>query len=135
MAAKEPYDYIATATPDSTSTLSLSAVGQFVEHGVTNQVIHLGDDGSEERIALSTAKQFYFDVPFNAMTESDAGTLFDFWCNATIGNGRMRSFNFHHAYGGTTHTYVVRFDSDLQRQIIEGNIHGMSARLKVLGGV
>lgn len=133
MAAAEPYDYIATATPDSTSVLSLSAVGQFAEHAVMNQVIHLGDDGSEERIALSTSRQFYYDVPFSAMTEADAGTLFDFWCNTTIGNGKMRSFNFHHAYGNTTHTYVVRFDGDLQRQISAGNIHGMTVRLKVLG--
>ena len=135
MADKEIYDYMSAATADSTSTLTLNARGVLRETGMVNQVIHMGDDGSEEVCALSTAKMFYVDVPYGALNESDAGLLLDFWGNATIGNGKMRTFKWEHAYGATTHTYVVRFDSDLGRDIREGNIHGMSVRFRVMGYV
>ncbi len=100
-----------------------------------NQVVHLGDDGSEEVVALSTAKEFYLEIPWGSLSEDDAGTVIDFWGNATIGNGKMRTFKYKHEYGSSTHTYVVRFDSDLTREIQEGNIHGISIRLKVMGYV
>lgn len=135
MSAAEPYDYIATASPDSTSTLAISPIGVFRELGQMNQVVHLADDLSEEIVALSTAKQFYFEIPWNALSESDAGTIFDFYCNTTIGNGKMRTFKYTHEYGATTHTYVVRFDCDLAREIREGNIHSANVRLKVKGKI
>lgn len=135
ISAKEIYDYISAATADSTSLLNLTARGIVRESGSINQIVHLGDDGSEEVVELSTAKEFYIDVPWGAMTEDEAGTVIDFWGSATIGNGKMRTFKYKHAYGATTHTYVARFDSDLARDIRDGNIHNMSVRLKVTGYV
>ena len=135
MSAKEIYDYISTATPDSTVEMNLAARGSLRESGSRNQVVHLADDGSEEIVALSTATEWYLDVPWGAMNESDAGTIFDFWCNATLGNGKMRTFIYVHAYGTQSHKYVTRFDSDIGRTIREGSIHGMNVRLKVKGSI
>lgn len=135
MSAKEIYDYIATATPDSTVEMNLSARGVLRETISRNQLVHLSDDGSEEIVALSTAAEIFIDVPWGAMSEDDAGTIFDFWMNATIGNGKMQTFKYVHSYGGTTHVYVTRFDCDLARDIREGNIHNMTVRLKVKGRI
>jgi len=115
--------------------MNLAARGVLVEIGSMNQVQHLADSGSEEMISLSTAKDFHINVPWGSLDESDAGTIFNFWANATLGNGKMRTFVYVHGYGNTIHKYVTRFDSDIQRGIREGNIHGISIRLKVKGRI
>jgi hypothetical protein len=135
LSAYEIYDFVATATPDSTVEMNLTAIGVVRESGSINQIVHLADDGSEEIVALSTAKEFYLDIPWSAMQEADAGTIFDFWGNATLGNGKMRSFIYVHEYGSQSHKYVTRFESDIARDILEGNIHNMSIRLKVKGRI
>ena len=134
MAAAEIYDYISSGvTADSTWTLNLNARGVAREYGIYNQVVHLADDGSEEVVSLAVTPTFYIDVPWNAMNESDSGTVFDFWCSTAKGNGRAKRFHYVHAYGTQTHTYTARFDSDIARDIREGNIHGSSVKLKIIG--
>jgi hypothetical protein len=137
MGAAEIWDYLSTVyvTADTSGLMTLAARGRAVETGKKAQVIHIGEDESEERISLSDNPVFVIDIPFSALSEEDAGTVFDFWASTALGNGRANSFKYHHGYGGTTHTYCVRFDSDLSRGIDVGNIHNMSVRLKVLGRV
>jgi hypothetical protein len=135
MAAQELYDYLATATPDTTASLNLAARGVAKERVERKQVVHPGDDGSEEVCSLSTVKVCYLEIPWGALNESDAGLVIDHFCNATLGNGKDRTFPYVHAYGTTTHTYVVRFDSDFTRDIREGNIHASSIRLKIRGRI
>lgn len=129
------YDFIATATPDTTVEMNLAAIGAVTEKGRLNQVVHVADDESEEVIGLSTSIQFYLTVPWKALSEADSGTIFNFWCNATLGNGRMRSFIYVHGYGTQSHKYVARFDSDISRDIQEGNIHSMKINLKIKGRI
>lgn len=132
MAAKEIYDYVDTVVPDNNETLSLDPQTILTEIGSKNDVIHIMDDESEERIGLSTDFIFFILVRYDLLSESDAGTIFDFFCDATKGNGKIESFKFVHPDG---HTYVVRFDTDITRDI-KPTVYGFKAiRFKVLGRI
>ncbi len=138
MAAKELYDYFsgATVTPDYTgATLSIFARGNIVEETTKNVVIHTGDDGSEERIALSDTSIFFVQIPWSNLSEDDAGTVFDFYHDSSKANGMEKSFYWHHTGEITDdHTYVVRFASNLSRTLQNQNYYGFgTVRLKILG--
>ena len=130
MAAWEPYDILSAATADTTCVLSLVAQGELVEEGF-NQVIHFGDDGSEERISLSPSPAIYVRFPFNGLSAADSGLLADLYYNSSAANGQEKSFKWVSDDG---HTYVVRFDGDLPRTRIDSQVHRIdSVRLRVLG--
>lgn len=132
MAAQEMYDYLSTITPDyTTTTLSISAQGQVSEVSSKPQVVHVGTDGSEERISFNTSSIFYVSWDYNVLTASDSGTIFDFYNDSAKANAKQRSFYFAHGDG---HTYVVRFDMDLTRRGQHVSRYGLpGVRLKVLG--
>jgi hypothetical protein len=132
MAEKEIYDYISTATPDNDVTMTLAARGAVTERTTKNQIIHLGVDGSEERITISSTVIAYLEYPFSALSNSDAGTVFDFWHDAAKGNGKVESFKLDYTDG---HTYVVRFESDMDRVRTLGNFQSMSVVFKILGRI
>ena len=137
MAVKLISDYISSGvTSDSTNTLNLTARGVLRQRGVRNQIVHLADDGaSEEVISLASAPTFYIDTPWRAMTSADSGTVMHAWASTAWGDGIGKRFRYVNAYGTETETLTVRFDSDLTRDIREGNIHGASMTLKVIGKV
>ena len=134
MAASELYDFLSTITPDySTTTLTISAQGEVTEESDKSQAIHIGVDGSEERISFNTSPIFYISWSYNILTESDAGTLFDLYNDSAKANGRQRSFKYQHGDG---HTYVVRFDCTLIRKGRSVRTYGLPGiRLKVLGRI
>lgn len=134
MANKEIYDYVSTVTPDNDVTLTVTPQRLLVETGTKNQIIHLGDDGSEERVSLSDDSIFRVTLQWNHLNESDSGTLFEFWNSATKGNGRAESFKWDHPVDG--HTYVVRFDSDITRTLTPNTLYAIpQATLKILGRI
>jgi len=136
IAAIEMYDYVATVSADNNQTLSVSPRKVLTEEGSKNQVIHVMDDNSEERIDFGTADISIFHVmlQWTDITASDAGTLMLFWHGAAYGNGCAESFKWTHPTDG--HTYVVRFDCDLPRSIRIPEIHGVTnVKLKVLGRI
>lgn len=135
MAAKEMYDYVSTVAPDNAVTLSTPCPQKILtERGFMNQVIHLGDDGSEERIALATTVVFFVTLQWDALAAADSGTIMDFYFDAAKGNGRTESFQWDHPTDG--HTYVVRFDCDFSRPMKPRFIHQVkNIRLKVLGRI
>lgn len=134
MAAKEIYDFVSIATPDYDAILSVRPQEILVETAGKNQVVHIMDDGSEERISLSDTSIFHIRLRWNYLTEADAGTIFDWWNDSTKANGIERTFKWSHPTDG--HTYVVRFDSDISRAIRPANVHGFAeVRLKVLGKI
>ena len=53
------FDYLDSMAADSNNTLRVSPSKVIVEEGSKTQAIHIGDDGSEERIALSDDSTFY----------------------------------------------------------------------------
>lgn len=131
MAAQEVYDYLSTVTPDVDVTLSVTPQGEVTEESNQNTVVHTGDDGSEERIVLSSTPVFYFSWSWNVLSESDAGTIVDLY--HTSAQGMAKSFKFAHTDG---HTYVVRFASELTRRGQAASRQGIpGVRLKVLGRV
>lgn len=137
MAAKEPYDYLTTMTPDYTAvTLNIGhdvdPQQTMMEEGRKNIIIHLADDGSEERIAISKNSTWYFRINYNALTESAAGIILDYYHDTAKACGELYSFYFLHPKD--THTYVVRFAGPSQRLNKLGNIYGYApSRLKILG--
>ena len=131
MAASEMYDFLSTITPDYNATLSLSAKGVVSEESQKNQVIHLGVDGSEERISFSTSPIFFISISLGTLSESDSGLVFDWYNDPVKANAMQRSF--YYAFGDG-HTYVVRFDCKLTRsgrRLSSYSVEGI--RLKVLG--
>ena len=137
MADKELYDYLSTVTPDYTSTtLTVSPSEVIIEEGEKSCVILTGDDGSEERIALSNSSIFYVTLRWNNKNSSDAGTIVDFYHDATKGNGMARTFKWTCPVDAGGHTYVVRFAGKLNRNISVPGYHTIpDIRLKVVGRI
>ena len=136
MAAKEMYDYLSTITADySTTTLAVTPDKILTEEGEKSQVIHIGDDGSEERISLDDDSIFYVTLQWGRITASDAGTILDFFHDTAKANGQVRSFRWSHPSDG--HTYVARFASALPRAWSGGSTyHQISqVKLKILGRI
>ena len=134
MAAKEMYDYLDHVLPSITWGMSSVPCPQkiLVEDGDFNQVIHLGDDGSEERIGLATPSIFYVTLRWDALEPAYSGVIMDFYFNTDRANGRLETFNWPHPTDG--HTYVVRFDSKFTKPMKPRFIHQVkSVRLKVMG--
>lgn len=133
MAAKEMYDYLTNVSADYTSAnLDVTPQKVLVEEGSKRVKINIGDDGSEERIALSSSTVFFVTLQWDVLSEADAGTIVDFYNDSAKANGNARSFQWDHPTDG--HTYVVRFDGPLSRSISVPTIHGIKqVKLKVLG--
>jgi len=127
------YDYLAIATPDYNYAIGITPQGVVSEESSKNGVVHLGVDGSEERISFNTSSIFFITIGWNILSESNSGTIFDWYNDPAKANGCQRSFKY--AFGDG-HTYVVRFDCNLPRT---GT--GMSRmslpniRMKILGRI
>jgi len=132
MAAKYLSDYFTgTLTADYTTALAISAQGIVSEEGYKNQVIHMADDNSEERITLSTGSIFYVTWDLNQLSESDAGTVMDHYHDPAKANGIARSFKW---TAHDTKNYVARWDCHLTRSgnaLSRWGYKGL--RLRVLG--
>lgn len=129
------YDYLSTVTPDYTYALAVTSNRIIQEDGLKNQVIRLMDDGSEERVSFSSTPIFYVELQWENISESDSGTIFDWYFDAAKANARARSFKWTHLDG---HSYVCRFDSELKREYREEaqSLRSLPpVRLKVLGRI
>jgi hypothetical protein len=133
LSAKYIADYFTgTVTPDYNASMSLAAQGTISEESSKSQIIHYGVDGSEERISFGTASIFYVTYRFNQLSESDSGTVFDFYNDSAKANGTQRSFEWSHT--GDSHIYCVRFDCKLTRTGNSVSRYGYpDIRLKILG--
>lgn len=129
----EPYDYLSTITADYNYTLAIKVQGNITEEGYKNQLVHLADDNTEERVTLSTGSIFYVSWEWRQLTETDSGTIFDLYHDPTKANGIAKSFKW---TGHDNHTYVVRFDMSLKRTgraITQWGVPGV--RLRLLGRI
>lgn len=133
MAAAEMYDYLTTISPDYNYTLTIKPHGEVSEVSNKNQKIHIGVDGSEERISFNTTSIFYISWKWNILSESDSGTIMDLYNDATKANGCQRSFKLTYGDG---HAYVVRFDCDLSRVGQAVSRYGLPGiKVKILGRI
>ena len=133
MAAKEMFDYLDAKTADyTTATFSVTPQQVLVETGMKNQLVHVADDNSEEYISFSNDSMFDVTLQWELLTESDAGTIFDFFHDSTKANGITRTFYWEHPTDG--HTYIVRFVDPLPRSISYPELYGINQiRFKVIG--
>ena len=133
MSAKYLSDYFTgTMTADYTTALTIAAQGTVTEEIFKNQVIHLADDGSEERVTYAAVSPMvYVNWNLNQLSESDAGTVFDHYNDPAKANGTGRTFKWT-AHDGKN--YVARWDCKLSRS---GNALSrwgfQNLRLRVLG--
>jgi len=113
MATKEIYDYVSSIAADYTAT-ELAVIPQRVMTEVADkkQVLHEYDSGVMDVISFSDTTFFNVTLVWEAITESDAGTIFDLYADSAKANGREKTFYFQHPDG---HTYTVRFLGPLQR--------------------
>jgi hypothetical protein len=127
------YDYLSTVVPDYNALLDILPQGVVSEESQKNQVIHLGVDGSEERISFNTSPIYFITIEWKSLSETDSGTVFDMYNDPAKANAMQRSFKY--AYGDG-HTYVVRFDSKLTRSGRLVSSYGIpGVRLKILGRI
>ena len=135
MAAKELYDYLTTVTPDyAATTLSVSPQRVITEGLTRNQLAYTADDDSEIIITLDNDKAtVWIDLQWDVITESDAGTLLDFWADTAKANGMGSTFKTD--VHPDSHTYIVRFTADFQRRISISAYYSYSCRLRVVGRI
>jgi len=135
MSAKEMYDYLSEATPDySATTLSIPCQVELIESGEFSQEVHEGDDTSEEVITFSSSPRFSVELQWPVKSESDTGTILDFFLDTAKGYGFSRTFKWDHPVD--SHTYVVKFRSAIKRTYKPGIFYGINTiTLKVIGKV
>lgn len=130
------YKYLSTISADTDDVgitpLNVTPQNVLTEEGDKNQSVHIADDGSEERISLSDSSIYYVEMQWDLITESTASTIYDYFHDTEKGNGKVRSFPWVHPIDG--YTYVVRFDSKLQKKSYRGRRRSIDAvRFRVLG--
>ena len=87
-------------------------------------------------MALSTASYFYVTLKWNYKSAADAGTIVDFFHDASKGNGKARTFKWECPTKWGGHTYVVRFAQSLRREINIVSRHSLpDVRFKVVGKI
>ena len=114
MAAQEIYDYVSDLAADYT-TIELAVTPQNIMTEVSDkkQVVHEYDDGAMDVITFSDTSYFNLTLMWTAISESDAGTIFDLYNSTSKANARENTFYFQHP---DTHTYTVRFLGPLTRK-------------------
>ena len=133
------YDYLSSATPDYNAWLDMRTSADtgvfkvFTECGLFNQVVHEGDATYEDVVTLDSTPIFYIEIGWDALSDTTAATIWDWYFDSTKAFGKIRSFKWYHPTDG--HGYVVRFDMDMEREIHTlTDIHSMpDIKLKVLG--
>ena len=134
MAASEMYDFLSTIASDVNQTLSITPTGEIIEEGGFNQTVHMGDDGSEERVTISNNSIFFVQFDWGVLSEADIGTIFDLYFDTAKAKGMSNSFKW--SSRGDGHTYVVRFDGKLTRGGSAQSLMGTRGiRLRVLGRI
>lgn len=132
MAAKEMYDYLSSATPDITDTLSVMPHEVIVERGNKKGVVHWSDSGRNERILFSKNSDFTVELVWEVLSNSEAAQIIKFYHNTQMGCGVARSFLWIHPTDG--HTYVVHFIDDISRSITPSSHYGVPRlKLQVVG--
>ena len=133
MAVSNISDFVSVVTPDIADILDVNPHAQYIETGHKKQVVHIGEDGSEQRISLSSNTIFYITLEWQKLSAADGGTIFNLFYNSSKANGILNSFQYDFADG---HSYVVRFDSaPLSRTVKHPAVHGFSVKLRVLGKI
>lgn len=140
MAEKEVYDFLTVAygytdpgVPDYAYAIGILPQGDLTEESSKAGAIHIGVDGSEERISFSVRPTFYINLNWNLLSASNSGTIFDWYNDSAKANGMQRSFKY---AWGDDHTYVVRFASNLPRSGNAMSRLGIkNIRMKILGRI
>lgn len=135
--ANTMFDYLVNVTPDyATTTLSINPQVIMPISGMKDVEIHQGRGLSEERIILSNQSKFWIKLQWNALSEDDHSTLFDFYHDVDKGCGIARSFKWTPPTQYDSHVYVVRFDSNLDSFLNNYKNYGIgSLMLYVLGRI
>lgn len=128
------YLSIVAADTDDVGLTPLNVTPQKVmtEEGNKTQIIHTADDGSEERISLSSNSIFYVTLQWDTILNATAAIISDYYHDVLKGNGKVRSFPWIHPTD--SRIYVVRFDSSLSKKTNKGRKRSITnIKFRVLG--
>ena len=132
----EMWDYLSVVTPNGPNALVVRPTNTLIETGTKNVVVYHGDGRSIETVILDEDSVFHVTLEWEPISEADSGIIMNFYHSSYKGFGMAKSFKWTN-YGEppeSRHTYVVRFASDLSRDVRRGYIYGIkSVRLKILG--
>jgi hypothetical protein len=130
MAAWEPYDVLPVVAPDIGIALEVPPQVEIVEAAGKDQQIHRAADGvSHERIGFSDDSLFRFELQFEFLSASDAGSILDHFHE--IAEGFVYSFPWTHPVDG--HTYIVRYGAPAPRTLFPDRYTAPGITLIVLG--
>lgn len=122
MAEKTMWDMLSatTVTADYVTTrYNLHPQVVLPEIGTKNQIVHTGDDGSDEVVSLDDDPVFYLTLQWpKGLSPSDAGTIFDLWYDVAKANGMARTWYLTHPKDGKD--YTVRFNGPMTRGYAQG---------------
>jgi len=90
--------------------LSVSPQDTLPVMSAKNQEILWLDDGTPYVVNYDDTTTYRVDLIFNDITNTDAGTIMDFWGSTSKANGMLNTFYWQHPTDGET--YVARFISD-----------------------
>lgn len=135
MAAKEMYDYLSVVTPEYDATLNITPQEVLIENHSWKQIIQETDDRTEQVLTIAGP---FFDIllQWDVISDSDAGTIVDFYNDSAKGKGFARSFKWDHPTD--EHTYVVKFRSELQKRYVARKVNYREItqlKLKVIGKI
>jgi hypothetical protein len=116
MAAGDLAQYLSAATADYTATqLDVKPQKVMIEQGRFNQKRKRLDDGTPVVVTKSATPIFIMKLQWPVLSEANANTIIDFYCDTSKAYGSRRSFEFPHPTDGNT--YIVRFWSEISRSV------------------
>lgn len=129
------YDYLTDKLADyTTTTMSIDPQVVMAISGEKEVQINKGRGLSEERVILSDQSKFWVKLQWQALSEADHSTLFDFYHDSDKGCGTGRTFYWQPTAQYDSHVYVVRFDSRWESFLRNYQTYGIgSIVLYVLG--
>lgn len=134
------YEYVSFAVPDVSYTLDIVPQNTLTEQPEIEQIILLADDDSEQTLSFSDSHSYTFILQWDNLSDADAAIIWDCWL--TNSNGFQYTFRWYNPLD--EHTYVVQFETDIERLFRSGPGSGNSSlknrgiskiKLKVKGRV
>lgn len=121
----EMHNFLSPKTASYTATnFNVSPQRIIFERGEKKSKIYQGHDTSNQRFIYKSASVFEVELQWDVLSESDAGTILDFYHDSAKACGILRTFQWPHPTDG--YTYVVRFIGDISRSITPSNHHGIA---------
>ena len=128
-------DSLSVVAADYTTTeLSVAPQKTMTEQVRKSQIVYESDDGDPTVVSKSNKSIWTATLMWTALSETDAETIEDFYCDATKANGMERTFYWQHPKD--PETYTVQFMTPLVKRYdasMPNYIGIASVQLRIIG--